>query len=68
MGIARLVQFLLELSKAKFYGTVMIQFREGEIRAVKREETWPGIDSLPVNDLEAVRTMETGGRLKVAAG
>lgn len=66
MGLARLVQFLLELSKEKFYGTVSIQFREGEIRIVKREETWDGIESLPVTDLEAVRTMQTG-RLKVTA-
>jgi hypothetical protein len=62
ISFARLVQFLLELVRGEFYGSVHIQFRRGQIGMVKREETWTDQAGLPVQDLDAVRMMETGGR------
>lgn len=61
ISFARLVQFLSEHVRGKFYGSVTVQFRGGKIAVVRREETWTdqGQD-LPVKDLDAVRMMETG--------
>lgn len=66
MHFARLVQFLLELVRGKFYGTVHIQFRAGVIGIVKKEETFEAA-SLPISDPEAVKLMETGGRVELPA-
>jgi hypothetical protein len=60
ISFARLVQYLLELARGEFYGSVHIQFRRGQIGMVKREETFVENDALPVDDLESVRMMETG--------
>jgi hypothetical protein len=57
---ARLVQFLLECVRGKFYGTVHIQFRGGQIAMVKREETWIEEATLPVADPQAVELLKTG--------
>lgn len=70
MAFARVVQFLLELSKGEFFGSVSIQFRRGVIVTVRREETFDlqhEADKLPVQDVEAVRLMQTGGRLRVSS-
>lgn len=60
ISFAALIQFLLEMVRGQFHGTVHVQFRGGQIGMVKREETWIEATQLPVQDLEAVRTMETG--------
>jgi hypothetical protein len=65
MPFARLIQYLLELTRGEFYGTIHIQFRRGVIGIVKREETFEA-SALPVQDLEAVEMMQTAGRLKTA--
>lgn len=67
ISFAALIQFLLESVRGGFHGQVHIQFRGGQIGMVKREETWIEASQLPVQDLEAVRTMETG-RSFAAAG
>lgn len=66
ISFAALVQFLLELARGQFHGQVHIQFRGGQIGMIKREETWIEGAQLPVQDLEAVRLMETG-RASIAA-
>jgi hypothetical protein len=63
---AKLIQFLLELVRGKFYGTIHIQFRAGVIGIVKKEETFEA-GSLPINDTESVKIMETGGRVELPA-
>ncbi len=65
ISLARFVQFFVELVRGRFYGTLHVQMRGGQITLVKREETWVDDASLPVRDAQAVELIETG---RVAAG
>jgi hypothetical protein len=58
---ARLVGFLLELVRSRFYGEIKIRFRGGSIMMVEKFETFT--DDVPVKDERAVAIMETAGRL-----
>lgn len=59
MQFARLIQFLLELSRAKFYGEVHLSYRNGQIGRIERRETL-SFDQLPIADEAFVELMQTG--------
>jgi hypothetical protein len=58
-SFARLVQFLLEKVTGRFYGSVIVNFRDGKIGIVRTEQTFE-VAQLPVADAAAVAMMQTG--------
>lgn len=58
--VPRLFQFLLELVRGQFYGTVHIRFRAGQIGMITREESWVDDSKVPIADPDAIAMMQTG--------
>ncbi len=58
-GFPRLVQFLLELVRGEFYGTVIITFRKGVLGLVKVEQSYEA-GQLPIKDPESLAVLMTG--------
>jgi hypothetical protein len=58
--LARVVVFLTDLVRRRYYGSVQIQFRGGQITVVRWEQTAVDDEGLPVSDPSTVRLVETG--------
>jgi hypothetical protein len=60
MKFARIVQFLLELVRAEFYGEIRIRMRKGVIGSVVTEQTYTESEQLPIKDAASLELLQTG--------
>lgn len=64
-GLWNLIQFLIEVARAKRYLTLTLTIQAGQIERIHVDETFT-LDTLPVQDKARVEQLRAGGSLAPA--